>query len=361
MDIKKKYIKKIIDVNSEYGKKYLDIVSKGDTGEFTRLHHIIPVSYFRTVLGEPDARNNKHMASHESNLVALTDGRHLLAHYYLMKSAKKCIVRSMRRAFHVMYSVTSRDRITEKDVLKKMKELDNAYRALTRIEQWTKDGKLVAVHPTIQAAAIAVHALPPEISDVCRGKHPSAHGYVWVYEGTDPNTIHFPDIHGDNLRRRIAQYTMGGKFITLHESMRAAAKAIGVCQGSIELNLRGKSRACRGYVFAYENTPLEKINFPGDDYVPTFNAKKLTGKPKKVAQYDIEGRRICVYNSVAEAARAIHKDACCIYSCCDGVLKSSHGFRWSYHTRIKQLPPLIKKKSGPPKKEKRKKYLTRPI
>lgn len=361
MDIKKQYINKVIDVNSEYGKKYLDIVSKGDTGAYTRIHHIVPASYFKDVLGDDDPRAKGARGSHESNLVSLTDGHHLLAHFYLMKCAKKCIARQMRRAFHVMYSMTHATALTENDVLKLSNELDTAYCSLTRIEQWTKDGKFVATYPTIQAAAVAVNAWPPEISEVCRGNKLSSHGYVWVYEGTDPKKIHFPDIHGNNVRRRIAQYTLSGNLITVHKSMCAAAKSIGVCLGSIEQNVQRRSVACKGYVFAYEDVPVEKINFPGEHYVPNFSNRRCC-KPKKVAQYDMEGNRICIYNTVSEAGRALNVDSQGISRCGCGFLQSSHGYRWSYNTRLKKLPPLIQNKSGPTKKEKKpRNRLTRPI
>lgn len=54
-----KYIEEAIDTVSEYGRKYLELVSRGDYGDNLEVHHIVPVAYFADVLGIKECRTSK--------------------------------------------------------------------------------------------------------------------------------------------------------------------------------------------------------------------------------------------------------------------------------------------------------------
>ena len=129
-----KYIEDCIDCGSEYGKKYIALVSSDDTVQATQLHHIVPVAYYRDVLGVTECRKKGSPDMDPDNLVKLSVGKHLLAHYYLMKCAKKCIKAQMVNAFMCTYNTTSVEGITEEDVIARMEEVDAEYASL-------KDGK----------------------------------------------------------------------------------------------------------------------------------------------------------------------------------------------------------------------------
>lgn len=326
MNVKEMYIKYAINTTSEYGKKYIDLVSKSDTGLFKHVHHIVPVAYFKNVLGDTNARARGARASHKSNIVSLTVGHHLLAHFYLMKSAKGCIAGQMKRAFRFLYDATSVDDITEADVLTRMQELDNAYyETIKHVGQWSKDGKFIALHSSIKEAALSVNAWPAEISSACRGEQPTSHGYVWVFEGTDPKSIHFPDIDGDNINRhRVAQYTTGGSLIAIYDTLTDAANAVGCCSGSITQQLKGKSAVCKGFVFADADTPIEEITFPGDDYISPVGEVQ-------VCQYDTQGNLIHIYESIAAAAKALNVKPCGIITACKELWRIAYGFYWRKH------------------------------
>lgn len=129
-----KHIEECIDCSSEYGQKYLAIVSRDDTDVATQVHHIVPVAYFKDVLGVAECRKKGTPDMDPDNLVKLSVGKHLLAHYYLMKCAKKCIKAQMVNAFMCTYKTTSVEGITEEEVIARMAELDAEYASL-------KDGK----------------------------------------------------------------------------------------------------------------------------------------------------------------------------------------------------------------------------
>lgn len=130
-----KYLEEAIDTGCEYGKKYMELVSKDDKCAYTEEHHIVPVAFFRDVLGITTCRQASSPDMDSKNLVKLSKGHHLLAHYYLMKCARKCIRTQMVNAFRCTYKTGSVSEITEADVLARMKEIDAEYAKL-------KDGKV---------------------------------------------------------------------------------------------------------------------------------------------------------------------------------------------------------------------------
>ena len=130
-----KYLEEAIDTGCEYGKKYMELVSNDDKCAYTEEHHIVPVAFFRDVLGITTCRQASSPDMDRKNLVKLSKGHHLLAHYYLMKCARKCIRTQMVNAFRCTYKTGSVSEITEADVLARMKEIDRAYAKL-------KDGKV---------------------------------------------------------------------------------------------------------------------------------------------------------------------------------------------------------------------------
>ena len=138
------YINDCIDCNSEFGKKYLALVSENDSNMATHTHHIVPVAYYKDILGITDCRKSISPDMHPSNLVKLSVGKHLLAHYYLMKCAKKCIKAQMTNAFACTYKTTSVDEITESDVITRMVEIDAAYAKLKNGKRPHKDGVVIS-------------------------------------------------------------------------------------------------------------------------------------------------------------------------------------------------------------------------
>lgn len=133
-----KHIEYAIDMESPYAKKYLELVSKPSTCKFTEDHHIVPVAYFVDVMGISDVRRPGSLDMAKENIVTLSKGRHLLAHYYLVRCAQKCIRSQMVNAFRRMYN--DRDKWDDKEVLKKSKEIDRFYRSLKGKKIPHKDG-----------------------------------------------------------------------------------------------------------------------------------------------------------------------------------------------------------------------------
>lgn len=135
-----KYIEEAIEVSSEYGRKYLELVSRGDYGDNLEVHHIVPVAYFADVLGIKECRTSKSPDMARENLVSLSRGHHVLAHFYLAKCARKCIAVQMRNAFCLTFQTTDFSSVTEKDVLSRIREIDREYRKMKSMKKEHKDG-----------------------------------------------------------------------------------------------------------------------------------------------------------------------------------------------------------------------------
>lgn len=119
------YLSEAIDLDSPYANRYLDLVSKSDSSEGTHRHHIVPVTYYLDVLGCAEVRKVGTPDMAEANLVYLTRGRHLLAHYYLSKCARECIRHQAVSAFRIMYDTT--DPATDENVFAFASEMDDWY------------------------------------------------------------------------------------------------------------------------------------------------------------------------------------------------------------------------------------------
>ena len=62
-------------------------------------------------------------------------------------------------------------------------------------------------------------------------------------------------------------------------------------------------------------------------------------KRTKIYQYSMDGRLVKVWNSLLEIYDELGIFRSCIYKCCHGVYKQSHGFIWSYKKLEGDLTP----------------------
>ena len=57
---------------------------------------------------------------------------------------------------------------------------------------------------------------------------------------------------------------------------------------------------------------------------------KHTSHPKKVAQYDMEGKFIKIYGSLTIAANKVHRNKSAIMRACKGESEHCAGYKWKY-------------------------------
>lgn len=262
-------------------------------------HHIIPVAYFRHVLKIKDCRRLGCLDMSEDNLVELSVGQHLLAHYYLMKSARHCIKNAMERAFACMYNTSDISAITEADVLARIHEIEAEYRRIKdneciSVDQYTLDGKFVKTHTSISAANIAAGStsVSQAVKTGCVCK-----GYIWVPAGMDVSEINFPgeSYKRKNLIKPVSQYDFCGNLINTYASIHDAMRETGIRDSSIQQNVAGKLFSVGGYIFVEAGTDMSSFKFPGPDYIQR-------GTPYEINQYDYDGNLLNTYKSISSAS-----------------------------------------------------------
>ena len=126
---------------------------------------------------------------------------------------------------------------------------------------------------------------------------------------------------------RVEQYNLDGTYIKTYESATAAGQELGN-QSAISGVCRQEQSALSayGYLFKYENDPRDI-----SEWVDRYNKKKQAGKPKKkIIQKDKNKKEIAIYQSAADAARALNlKDKSNI---CAAARKgnTAYGYYWEY-------------------------------
>lgn len=132
---------------------------------------------------------------------------------------------------------------------------------------------------------------------------------------------------------RVEQYSLDGKYIKTHPSATEAGKEFGN-QTAISSVCRQEESALSayGYLFKYENDPRDI-----SEWVTRYKNKKASGKPKKsIAQKDKNKQLIQIFESGADAARAIGVDDKSNICAAARKGRTAYGFYWEYITESEE-------------------------
>lgn len=126
---------------------------------------------------------------------------------------------------------------------------------------------------------------------------------------------------------KVEQYSLDGKYLRTHSSASEAGRELGN-QSAISAVCRQEEAALSayGYLFKYADDPRDI-----SEWVNRYNNKKTSGRPKKkIVQKDKNKNEIAIYQSAADAARALNlKDKSNI---CAAARKgnTAYGYYWEY-------------------------------
>lgn len=135
---------------------------------------------------------------------------------------------------------------------------------------------------------------------------------------------------GDILKKAILQYDLNGNLIREWDSTRAASEETGIDNNTISQNLAGKTRRAGEFMWRFkkesnENKITDYWTLSGFKNPNIPKAKKIE---KKICQYDINGKLIKVWETMQEAADALHISSSGISSVASEKNCSYHGFVW---------------------------------
>lgn len=124
--------------------------------------------------------------------------------------------------------------------------------------------------------------------------------------------------------KQVSQYTTDGKKIQTFPSIKAAAITLGISAVGINHVLKERQVSCGGFVWRYGK--VKRI-----DMKSFRENKKILFKEKrgqKVTQYDLKGKKVAAYLTIADGSRAtgvVTGDICNVIS---GKQRTAGGFIW---------------------------------
>ena len=147
------------------------------------------------------------------------------------------------------------------------------------------------------------------------------------------NNIHEEEIYRRSHGKSVLQYTIDGILVNKFYSLTDASEQFG------QNNISNIKSCCQknifsayGYLWKYEedNTTI-------DELVRQYQ-KYGKGRRKQVAQYDLDGNLLNIYNSCRKAARSINAPYHVgINACCLGKQATAYGYIWKYYTDIDEV------------------------
>lgn len=119
------------------------------------------------------------------------------------------------------------------------------------VEQYSLNGKWLRSYNSILEATQITGIHHTSIIGCCKGKNRTAGGYQWRYSEEKVTQV---GQHNKWQRFSVAQYSVDGKLIKIHNSVVDAEKAIGVKHPSkISYACRGERKSACGYIWRYVN------------------------------------------------------------------------------------------------------------
>lgn len=130
--------------------------------------------------------------------------------------------------------------------------------------------------------------------------------------------------------QKVEQYTLDGKYIKTWESATECGKALGT-QSLISALCRQEEGVLSAYGFLFKYADDSKDI---SEWVERLNNKKAGGKPKKrIRQLDLSKTEIKIYDSAADAARALGKTDKSNICAAARNKKKAYGYYWEYLER----------------------------
>ncbi len=155
--------------------------------------------------------------------------------------------------------------------------------------------------------------------------------YIKQYQSTNPNYGYNIDLGGHSssyVCKKVYQYTFNIQLVKAYDSTAEAERETGFNSAHISDCCNGKRKRVGGYIWSYE--------LLSDDVAPI----KRHHNCLDVYQYDLQGNFIKLWNSAVDAGKELNINSNGIIDCCNGVLKTSHGYIWSHEPINFDVRPL---------------------
>lgn len=131
---------------------------------------------------------------------------------------------------------------------------------------------------------------------------------------------------GKKLSKKIAQYNSQGYLIKIWDCIDDAKRALNINNNGISECCRGMQKKAGGFIWRYADQELT------EEYLAWCNELHTGENQKKlVAQYSLDNKFICLFNSITEASIKTGVNTGSISACCREKQKTAGGFIWKYY------------------------------
>lgn len=200
------------------------------------------------------------------------------------------------------------------------------------ISQYDLNGKWICTHLSLSQAAKSTGIESSGLSESLKHKRDYAGGYMWRF-GNDKRKITVPESIKKKLASEkfhstiVTQYDLQGNKLKEHSNLKAAAKKVKIQPNQIRSVILGVHiSAKRSYWILGQ----------GPDKIAMTELEKRVKQGKEnicrpVTQYDLQGKRIRSYDSIADAGRSLAIRPSNIYDALNnGYNRISRGYIWKY-------------------------------
>lgn len=192
-------------------------------------------------------------------------------------------------------------------------DIERSYK--TKIYQFTLDGELIKQHASIKDAYLSVNGTRSGLQNMLKGKNKTYKGYYWNYENI------FNYVPAKDVRIRIDQYSLNGKFIKTYDSAKDARVSVGATNShSIIKVCQGQFIQAFGYIWRYNGDAFDKYQ----NFVKLKENNFSYGKP--VDMYTLNKEYVRSFDSMKQAEEETGARASNISACCLGKVKAANGY-----------------------------------
>ena len=202
------------------------------------------------------------------------------------------------------------------------------------VNQYSLDGNFLNSFSTIGDAVKNLKSTFPNAStsNICAACGPygdltTAYGYIWKYNDDETpieELVQKANIVLHHKNRPVHQFDLNGEYIQTFSTIKEAALSCGIkYQTSITNACNGRSESAGGYIWSYFNPlPSSIINIKSNG--------KRGHKGNSIAQYDLNGNLLKIYDNRQDAAIAINGKPKGISNVCCGSKKTYKGYIWKF-------------------------------
>lgn len=220
------------EYNNNYGTARQRLVATRKNREIDKWHNIIQYS----LTGE-----------HTKTFLCKSD---LVNSGFKYRHIARCCEHKIPSAYGYVWRYDD-DKFSIEHKTKSIQERDNLGRiAPQHVIQYSKEGVFIREFNSIKDAATAMNGNHVYISCCCRGKCPTAYGYIWRKKGEQA-----PKPYKNKKERTIMQYTQDGVFIAEYPSLKQASIALNNDTKkwtSIWECCVGKAKTYKGFIWKYK-------------------------------------------------------------------------------------------------------------